>query len=112
MSKKTTSNCGFNEVFALVAKSSCVGTINLDPEGCSPAVEQRRLCFGSRTVLGPLGDPWHVLHALLLASALLVGSELRNTHWALWGLWSLPQPCPVPASVSLLLASAVFNELI
>lgn len=103
MSKKNTSNCGFNEILALVAKDSCTGTINLDPEGCKPAVDQRLLLPGGRGgfamgaglcwIPWAGADPWHVLHSFLLASALLVGSELRNTHWALWGaLILVPSP--------------------
>lgn len=90
MSKKHPSNCGFNEIPALVAKSSCIDIIYLDPEGCSPAAKQRLLLPGARRGFA-LGaglcwipwagtDPWHVLCAFLSASALLVGSELRNTH--------------------------------
>lgn len=126
--KKTTSNCEFNEILALVAKSSCTGIIYLDPAGCNPAVDQRLLLPGGRRGFA-LGaglcwsswagiDPCHVLHAFLLASALLVGSELRNTRvGSCGGSDPYPQPCPCPVpgwqiSVSLLLVSTVFNELI
>lgn len=126
MSQKS-ANCGFYEIPALVTRSSCIHIIYLDPEGCNPAVDQRLLLpeevllWEQDCVRSPGQGVFPGMSFMLSCtpSALLVGSELRNTHLSSCGGLIPPQLIPAPAlcqvgrvSASLSLLSTVLNKLI